>query len=78
LTKEEALPKISGSPLHTVKVKFKDGKQLEFSIWKQGTDQEGIALKTSDNGYFLAPSQLLENLSEKPKPIEKDQLGNKG
>ncbi|MCX6130017.1 MAG: DUF4340 domain-containing protein [Proteobacteria bacterium] len=79
ITKEEAAKKSVGAPLHIVKISFKDGKKIEFSIWKLGSEPAaGLLVTTNENGYFLANQQLLDNFTAKPKTSAKAGLGNEG
>lgn len=78
LTKDEGPALIKGAPLHSVKVTFKEGKTLEFAVWKIEGDAEHVALKVNPDGFFKAPKQLLENFDQRPKLSEKLQPGDQG
>jgi hypothetical protein len=78
LTAAEATAKMQSSPQHSVKITFKDGKKLEFSVWKLPGDPEHLAIKVMPDGYFIAAKQLLENFEPKPKMSEKLQPGDQG
>jgi hypothetical protein len=78
LTKEEAPALMKGAPLHTTKVTFKDGKTVDFSIWKIEGDAEHVALKVGADGFFKASHTLLENFTAKPQLSEKLQPGDQG
>lgn len=78
LTKEEAPTVMKGAPLHTTRITFKDGKSVDFSVWKIEGDAEHIALKVGSDGFFKAPKHLLENFSPKPQLSEKLQPDDQG
>ena len=56
----------------------KDGKSVEFSVWKIEGDAEHVAIKVGTDGFFKASKQVLENFEAKPKLSEKQQPGDQG
>ncbi len=78
VTKEDAVSKMKGAPLHSVAITFKDGKKVAFSVWKMDSNPEHVFFKVDGEGYFVAGKQLLDNFEPKPKLSEKPKAGDQG
>lgn len=78
LTSEEAPALTKGAPLHTTKISFKDGKSVDFSLWKIEGDPEHVALRVGADRFYKATHALLENFTAKPKLSEKLQPDDQG